>query len=83
LLTGGIDLGDAAAHGPFASPSFGRVALGLINSGLPTEVGHGGPAPPSLGTGGHIAIGGAIVGWIVVQVGYIGWVMAAGHLVRL
>jgi hypothetical protein len=67
-------LGDATARLPFASPILAGVALLLVNGLLPTAVLVGTRrGVPLVARAGHLAVGVALIGWIVVQVGYLGW----------
>jgi|GEM_PF-2419195 len=73
LITGGVDIGDAAADLPFGSTVFGGWALLIVNGLLPTLVVVGDlRRRPWAGTG-HLVVGVALIGWIVVQVGLLGW----------
>ncbi len=72
LILGGIDLGDAADHLPFGSPVLGGVALGLVCGVLPTVVAVGAWRRRSWAPLGHVVVGAALVGWVVVQVAFIG-----------
>jgi len=80
LVTGGIDLGDATSDLPFASPVPAAVALVLVNGLVPLVVAVGALRRRGWADGGHIAVGVALVGWIVVQVAFIGlgsWLQVA------
>jgi hypothetical protein len=80
LLTGGIDLGDSVADLPFESAAFGGVALAVINGLLPTAVVAGALLRRSWAHAGHVVVGSALVGWIGVQVVFIGlgsWIQVA------
>jgi len=73
LITGGIDLGDAAADLPFGSMAFGGWALLVVNGLLPTVVVLGALRGRPWAEMGHLVVGVALIGWIVVQVGMLGW----------
>lgn len=73
LITGGVDLGAAADDLPFGSLAFGGWALLVVNGVLPTVVVIGALARRPWATPGHLAVGLALIGWIVVQVGVLGW----------
>lgn len=80
FLTGGIDLGAAARDLPFASPVFAGIMLGLINGLLPTVVVIGQLTGRAWAAPGHVVVGLALIGWIVVQVALIGlgsWLQVA------
>lgn len=73
LITGGVDLGDAAADLPFGSMAFGGWALLVVNGLLPTVVVIGALRGRPWAETGHLVVGTALIGWIVVQVGFLGW----------
>lgn len=68
FITGGIDIGDAAADLPFGSLVFAGIALGLVNGVLPTIVLIGGLRRHRWARVGHLVVGLVLVGWIVTQV---------------
>jgi hypothetical protein len=73
LITGAVDLGAATADLPFGSPVFAGWALAMVNVVLPTAVVRGAlRRAPWVGVG-HQLVGAALVGWIVVQVAFLGW----------
>jgi hypothetical protein len=59
---------------PFASPVLAGLALALVNGVLPTVVVTGSARGRHWALPGHIAVGLALMAWIVVQVGAIGLV---------
>jgi hypothetical protein len=73
LLLGGDLLGAGTADLPFASPVLAGVALGLVNGVLPTVVLVGTLRRRPWAIRGHLVVGLALVGWIVVQVAFLGW----------
>jgi hypothetical protein len=73
LITGGMDLGEATADLPFGSTTFAGVALLLVNGVLPTVVVVGALRHRRWAETGHLVVGAALIGWIVVQVGLLGW----------
>lgn len=73
LITGGVDLGDAAADLPFGSMAFGGWALLVVNGLLPTVVVLGALRGRPWAETGHLVVGAALIGWIVIQVGFLGW----------
>lgn len=73
LITGGVDLGDAAADLPFGSTVFGGWALLVVNGLLPTVVVVGALRRRPWADTGHLVVGVALIGWIVVQVSVLGW----------
>lgn len=80
LVAGGIDLGDAADDLPFASPVFGGVALAVVCGIWPTALAIAAWRQRRWATAGHLLVGLALVGWIVVQVAFIGlgsWLQVA------
>lgn len=73
LITGSVDLGDAAADLPFGSMAFGGWALLVVNGLLPTVVVIAALRGRPWAETGHLAVGVALIGWIVVQVSLLGW----------
>ncbi|MHB1137442.1 MAG: hypothetical protein ACYC2O_00710 [Microthrixaceae bacterium] len=73
LAAGAIDLGASTADLPFASPVFGAVALVVVNGILPAVVVVGAVRRAPWADLGHVAVGLALVGWMIVQVELIGW----------
>lgn len=73
LITGGVDLGTATADLPFGSPVFGGWALAVVNGVLPTVVLIAAVRGHRWASGGHLLVGAALVGWISVQVAFLGW----------
>ncbi len=74
LLTGWTDLGPSTAELPLASPVLAGTALGVLIGVLPVAVALGAAARRPWADGGHLVVGVVLVGWIVVQVGFIGLV---------
>lgn len=72
LMVGGVDLGDATDDLPFRSPVFGGVALGVVCGVLPAVVAIMAWRRARWAAFGHVAVGVALVGWIVVQIVFIG-----------
>jgi hypothetical protein len=72
LVTGGIDLGDATQDLPFGSPVLAGVALAVLNGVLPAVVAVAGIQGRPWADVGHLVVGVVLVGWIVLQVGFIG-----------
>lgn len=68
---GGI-LGDAAERLPFGSALFAGVALVLVNGVWPLAVAIGSLRRQEWATWGHLGVGVALMGWIVVQVAFLG-----------
>lgn len=58
---------------PFGSPVFAGVALALVNGVLPTVVLVGALQRRRWARVAHLVVGVALVAWIVVQVGVLGW----------
>jgi hypothetical protein len=73
LISGAIDLQESTTDLPLQSPVLGGVALGLINGVLPTVAVMGALTRRSWAPLAHLAVGAALIGWIVVQVGFIGF----------
>lgn len=73
LVTGTLDLHEAADDLPLASPVLGGIALALCNGVLPLVVAGGTLRRAPWASWGHLAVGGALIGWIVVQVAFIGF----------
>jgi hypothetical protein len=73
LLSGVIDLGESTADLPFSSPVLAGLALGLINGVLPAVVAFGAWRREAWSELGHVVVGAALIGWIVVQVAFIGF----------
>ncbi len=74
LATDAIDLGASTAELPFGSPVFAACALLVVNAVLPTIVAIGALRRATWADGGHVVVGLALAGWILVQVAFIGWV---------
>ncbi len=73
LLSGAVPMEGAMHDVPFASPVLAGVSLGLIDGVLPTvaviaELRRRRWAPVA-----HLTVGAALMGWIVVQIGFIGF----------
>ena len=73
LIVGAIDLGESAADLPFESPVLGGVALLVINGLLPAAVAFGAFRRAPWSELGHVAVGVALIAWILVQVAFIGF----------
>lgn len=73
LVTGALDLHEAADDLPLASPVLGGIALALCNGVLPLVVATGTLRRAPWASVGHLAVGAALIGWIVVQVAFIGF----------
>jgi hypothetical protein len=73
LLLGDDLLGPATADLPFASPVLAGLALALVNGVLPTVVIVGTLQRRPWAIRGHLVVGLALVGWIVIQVAFLGW----------
>jgi hypothetical protein len=73
LIVGAADLGDATASLPFGSTLLAGIALGVVNGLLPTAVLIGALRHQPWAHTGHWLVGAALTGWIVVQVGFLGW----------
>lgn len=72
LMGGGVDASSYVDRLPFASPVFGGAALGLLVA-LPAAI----AAVATLARrpwsrDAHLVVGALLMGWIVVQVGFIG-----------
>lgn len=72
LIVGGIDLGKATDDLPFGSPVLGGVALAVSCGVLPTVVAVGAWRRAPWAPLGHVAVGVVLVGWVVVQIAFIG-----------
>jgi hypothetical protein len=73
LLLGEELLGPGTADLPFASPVLAGLALASVNGVLPTVVVLGTLRRRPWARTGHLVVGLALVGWIVVQVAFLGW----------
>jgi hypothetical protein len=73
LVGGWADLGSATADLPFASTVFAGLALGLINGVLPSLVVAAELRRHPWAARGHLLVGIVLVGWVVVQVAFLGW----------
>ncbi|GGI07127.1 hypothetical protein [Egicoccus halophilus] len=73
LVGGGLSLGGATARLPFGSTVLAGIALALVNGVLPTVVVVGTLRRRAWARDAHLAVGLALIGWILVQVGYLGW----------
>jgi hypothetical protein len=73
LLLGEELLGSGTADLPFASPVLAGLALALVNGVLPTVVIVGSLRRRPWAIRGHLVVGLALIGWIVVQVAFLGW----------
>jgi hypothetical protein len=72
LLTGVTTLGDSMRDVPFESTVLAGIALGLVNGVLPTAVAVGTITHRAWATPGHLVVGVALMGWILVQIAFIG-----------
>ena len=73
FILGAADLGEATADLPFGSIVFAGWALVLINGALPTVVVIGVLRWRRWATRwGHLVVGSALIGWVVVQVAVLG-----------
>lgn len=80
LVSGAIDLGESTAELPFSSPVLAGVALALVNGVAPLVVARAELYRRPWAAAGHVAVGLALVAWIVVQVAVIGlgsWLQVA------
>jgi hypothetical protein len=73
LLMGEEFLGAGTADLPFASPVLAGLALACVNGVLPTVVVIGTLQRRPWARLGHLVVGLALVGWVVVQVAFLGW----------
>lgn len=86
LISGGIDLGPSTGDLPFGSSVLAGIALAVVCGALPTVVAIGAWRKVQWADLGHVVVGAALVGWIVVQVGFIGlgsWLQVAYALFGL
>jgi hypothetical protein len=72
LAGGGTDLGGAVDDLPWGSALLGGLALALVNGVLPAVVAVGARRRRPWARAGHVLVGVALMGWIVVQVAFIG-----------
>jgi uncharacterized membrane protein len=72
FITGGLDLGEATADLPFGSTVFAGSALALVNGVLPTVVVIGALRRRWWALPGHLVVGIALIGWILVQLAFLG-----------
>jgi hypothetical protein len=68
LISGGVDLGEATSRLPFGSPLFGGIALAVVNGVLPSVAFAAALRSRQWARRGHLLVGLALVGWIVLQV---------------
>jgi hypothetical protein len=73
LATGAIDMGAATADLPFGSAALAGWALAAVNGALPTAVLVSALGRRPWAPLGHLLVGSALIGWIVVQVAFLGW----------
>ena len=73
LVTGAADLGPATADLPFGSTILAGVALAVVNGVLPTVVLVGALQRRRWAQQGHLLVGFALVAWVIVQIGFLGW----------
>ncbi len=86
LVGGGTDLGGAVDDLPWQSPVLGGLALALVIGVFPLVVAAAAARRASWARRGHLAVGIALIAWIVVQVGFIGlnsWLQPAFALYGL
>lgn len=72
MITGSMSLGEYADRLPFASPVLGGIALALVNGLFPAVVVAMTLRRHPWASLGHLAVGSSLMGWIVVQVAFIG-----------
>jgi hypothetical protein len=72
LAGGGTDLGGAVDDLPWGSALLGGLALAVVNGVLPAVVAFGALQRRPWAGAGHVLVGVALMGWIVVQVAFIG-----------
>lgn len=72
LMSGALDVGETAQDLPWQSPVLAGVALGLINGVFPAAVMVLARRHHRWAPAGHVLVGVALMGWIVVQVAFIG-----------
>ncbi len=73
LLTGAMDFGPATDDLPFGSTVLAGIALAVIVGLPPTVVFVAALRNQQWASAGHWIVGIALVGWILVQVGFLGW----------
>jgi hypothetical protein len=82
LVLGAVDLAEATSKLPFGgSTVFAGIMLGLVNGVFPTLVMIAALRRRPVATLGHLAVGVALMGWIVVQIGVLGPPIAAIQVV--
>ena len=72
VLTGAIDFGSVTVDLPFQSPVLAGIALGIANGLVPLLAAVGALRRAAWAPFAHLAVGTVLMGWIVVQVGFIG-----------
>lgn len=72
LITGALDLGDATDDLPLRSPVLAGIALVTVNGVLPAVVVVGELRRTSWAHTGHTIVGWSLIGWVVLQVAFIG-----------
>ncbi len=72
VLTGVIDFGSVTSDLPFQSPVLAGVALGVLNGLIPLVAAVGTLRRTAWAPIAHVVVGTVLMGWIVVQVGFIG-----------
>jgi hypothetical protein len=80
LMSGWIDLDQAVDDLPWQSPMIAGVSLGVVNGLLPLTVAAAAVRRRWWAPLGHVLVGIVLVGWIVVQIGFIGlgsWLQVA------
>ena len=73
MISGAVDLGEATSRLPFGSAAFGGWALIAVNGVLPAAAIVAALRRHRLAPYAHVGVGSALAGWIVVQVGFLGW----------
>jgi len=72
LATGAIDASSFSSDLPFESPVLAGIALVAVNAVVPAVVVVAAVRQASSAMNGHRIVGAALMGWIVVQIGFIG-----------
>jgi hypothetical protein len=72
LISGTMALEGSSSDLPSNSPVFGGVALAVVNGVLPAVVAYGAARRARWAETGHLVVGVVLMGWILVQIGFIG-----------
>jgi hypothetical protein len=72
LITGTLDLGEYTDDLPWQSPLIAGIALLVVNGVLPAAVALGELRRRRWAGVGHLVVGSALIGWVAVQVAFIG-----------